>query len=446
MEEPVRRLSMLEGLQGNVLQGYGTPAACYVFARIRDRDAARRWLDSERLRVSTYRGWEEQRSQTTLNIAFTYHGLKSLGVDKLRIRHLAAFKAGMGARSKQLGHPDDGDWECGMRKHNMLLVLTAADAPRLASAERKLLSRLDDSGGFGSVIKQPAARLPEGEEHFGFSDGFSQPAIAGVPGSGPRKGEGTLTKWGYWRRLALGEFVLGYRDEGGLLPAAPLGPLGDDSTFMVVRKLHQEVFAFRHYIEETAARLQRSPRWLRGKMMGRWDNGSPLARYPDAPGPPASSDLRSSEFRYGDDPEGLRCPRGAHVRRANPRDSSRFQGRLTQRHRIIRRGMSYGEPLPPDASSDDGAARGLMFVCYQSDLERQFEFIQQRWLADGNALQLGSDADPVVAHHEDDRGMVIPGEPPVFLNGIPSFVTMRGGGYYLLPGAAGLRALAAGSC
>jgi Dyp-type peroxidase family len=448
VEAPVRRLNVLDGLQGNVLLGYGTPAALYLFTRVRDAGDARRWLDSARVRITTHRGWEEQRSETTLNAAFTYTGLTKLEVPDLRIEHLTAFKTGMHARHEQLGDVEASaaeHWQPELREHDMLLVLTAGSRDRLRDAADQLRASLEADAGFEIVLEQAAERLPGGAEHFGFSDGFSQPAIDGVPGSGPRKGEGTLTKWGYWRTLALGEFVLGHRDEGGLFPPAPLGPLGDDSTFMVVRKLAQDVIAFRRYIEDTSARIGRPQQWLRAKMVGRWDNGSALARYPHEPGPPASRDRYASRFQYGDDPEGLHCPRGAHIRRANPRDSHRWQGRLTQRHRIIRRGMSYGEPLPPAASSDDGQERGLMFVSYQADIERQFEFIQQRWLADGNALELGSDADPLVAG-EGGRDMVIPGEPPVYLSGIPNFVRTRGGAYYLLPGAAGLRALATRSC
>ena len=474
MDAALRRVSMLDGLQGNVLRGYRHPHALYVFARVRDPGSARQWLEDERQHVTSYRGWEHNPTRVTLNVAFTYKGLRRLGVPKARIAHLRAFKEGMPRRSEQLGDVGvsaKARWEPELRRqHHVLLMLTADDNATLDAAVARLSERLSAGPALEIVYRQHAHRLETGGEHFGFADGFSQPAIAGVPGSGPRVGEGTFTRWRYWRRLALGDFVLGYRDEGGLFAPAPHGPLGDDATFMVLRKLHQDVASFRRYIDETARRFGQEPDWLRAKMVGRWPNGSSIARYPDKPGPPASRDPKASRFRYGKDPHGRRCPVGAHVRRANPRESGHWQGRPTQRHRMIRRGMSYGPELPKGRNGDDGEDRGLIFVCYQADIERQFEFVQQRWLADGNSLQLGADRDPVVASAGAlnrragrrpaasglARGgagervapgrMVIPGDPPLFLTGIPNFVLTRGGGYYLVPGAAGLRAIAAGSC
>ena len=41
------------------------------------------------------------------------------------------------------------------------------------------------------------------------------------------------------------EFVHGYRDEDGVQPAAPPAPYGSNGTFMVFRKLRQDVAAFR---------------------------------------------------------------------------------------------------------------------------------------------------------------------------------------------------------
>jgi Dyp-type peroxidase family len=439
-------MTALAGLQGNVLVSYGASHALYAFASVTDAGAARAWLADRIARVTTHRGWQAERSPITFNVAFGHGGLLALGVPAIRVRHLEAFRTGMAARAQLLGDvgPSAPErWEGGLRDSHLLVVLTAPENERLLHARAELCDSLA-GGGLELVHEQTAHALPEGREHFGFQDGFSQPAVAGA--SAPRVGEGTLTRWRRWRRLALGEFVLGYRAEGGRPPAAPLGPLGDEATFMVVRKLAQDVAAFRRYTIAAAVRAGREPEWVAAKMVGRWQNGSSLARYPAAPGPPAGEDPKASRFRYGEDPAGHACPLGSHVRRANPRDSLGWQGRLTQRHRIIRRGVGYGPPLERGSTTDDGVARGLMFVAYQGAIERQFEFIQSQWLGDGNALRLGEERDPLLACTGSSGEMLIQGRPPVFLTGIPRFVTTRGGGYYLLPGIAGLRALAAGSC
>jgi Dyp-type peroxidase family len=440
-------MTTLTGLQGNVLDAYATPHALYLFATVADPGAARGWLAGRLDQVTTQHGWEQGKSAVTFNVAFTHAGLLALGVPAIRLAHLEAFRAGMAARSEQLG--DSGPsaarhWQPGLRDSHLLVVLTARENERLGQAGVELRDSLAKCG-LVVVHEQDAHRPPDGREHFGFEDGFSQPAVAGAR-TGPRVGEGTLTRWRRWRHLALGEFVLGNRDEGGQLPPAPLGPLGDEATFMVVRKLAQDVAAFRRYTQTTAAQLGRDPAWLGAKMIGRWQNGSSLARHPDAPGPPAAEDPNASRFRYGEDPGGHACPLGAHVRRAYPRDGLGWQGRLTQRHRLIRRGMGYGAPLAAGRTDDDGHERGLMFVAYQAALERQFEFIQRQWLGDGNALRLGADRDPILASDGSRGAMVIQGRPPIFIEAIPGFVRTRGGGYYLLPGIAGLSALAAGAC
>ncbi|MGB0095981.1 MAG: Dyp-type peroxidase [Solirubrobacteraceae bacterium] len=440
----------LADVQGNVICGYGSEHAHYLFARITDADAARRWL-AARLDDVTYNdSWEDERPDHTLNVAFTHAGLLALGVPVQQLGGLEAFSAGMFARAAVLG--DRGAsaperWEPGLRDTHLLVTLTAWTADHLVGPRAELDEHLTDSrAGFRLTYPQVAETLSGAREHFGFSDGFSQPAIAGAS-TGPRDGEGTLTRWRRWRDLRLGEFVLGYEDGGGLCSPAPAGPLGQDATFMVIRKLEQDVFAFRAYVAEQGRRLGRDPDWVAAKLVGRWQNGSPLARYPDRPGP-AAADKRAeiNRFRYGLDPSGLACPVGAHVRRANPRDALGWEGRLTQRHRILRRGMSYGPPLAAGASKPDCHERGLMFVSFQSSLERQFEFIQKQWLADGNVFGLGADRDPIVGSgNREGSGdlMVIQGSPPLYLN-LPAFVSTRGGDYFLLPGRTGLRALATG--
>jgi deferrochelatase/peroxidase EfeB len=140
-----------------------------------------------------------------------------------------------------------------------------------------------------------------------------------------------------------------------------------------------------------------------------------------------------NDFLFGtEDPEALRCPYGAHIRRANPRDSfdpgSDEQISISNRHRIIRVGRLY-EPAP-------GENEGLLFMCLNGDIERQFEFLQQSWLMSPSFHGLSCEKDPLLGDGE--KGVcnfTIPSrEGPVRLNPMPSFVTTRGGGYFFLPG------------
>jgi Dyp-type peroxidase family len=348
----------------------------------------------------------------------------------------------MSARASVLG--DDGasapaEWQPGLRDPHALITVSALEPGPAERMTGQLLAEL--RGGFTIDAVQAAAALPDGYEHFGFADGFSQPAIAGA-GTGPRVGEGVLTRWRYWRRLAAGEFILGRRDEGGLTAAVPAGLLGVDATFVVVRKLEQDVPGFRSYVAEQARLTGRDEDWIAARMIGRWRNGSSLVLHPDRPGPaPDPNDRAINHFSYEDDPAGRSCPLGAHVRRAHPRDGLGWQGRLSMRHRLIRRGMSYGPPLQPGAT-DTGVERGLMFVSFCASLERQFEFVQKQWLSDGNVFGLGADDDPITGGRTTSDRMVIQGQAPLYLSGIPRFVRTRGGDYFLLPSRAGLQALA----
>jgi Dyp-type peroxidase family len=295
---------------------------------------------------------------------------------------------------------------------------------------------------------QPAALLDDdAREHFGFTDGFSQPAIEGVARE-DLPGQGVFDKRSWWRRprwraVKPGEFVLGYEDEDRGLAPAPPAPFDRNATFMVWRKLHQDVATFRSQLAAQAQRLGLDPEFVAAKIVGRWRDGSPLALRPDAPDPALGNDRRrANDFRYGDDRLGLRCPRGAHVRRTNPRDAlvGASDGRLTARHRILRRGMPYG-PALPEGAPDDGADRGLLFVCLQASIERQFEIVQAQWCNDGNAFGLGAQGDPIAAPPDSEMRHMIEGEPPRFVSPLRSCVRCRGGEYLLVPSVGALRAL-----
>lgn len=258
--------------------------------------------------------------------------------------------------------------------------------------------------------------------------------------------------------------------------------LGANGTFLVARQLEQDVAAFERWLEEAAAEVEQSalvvkdgqhvavlwdvaPQAMRhvalqraagpasgvraelkdaiaAKLMGRWKDGTSLVRYPRMPGTvidgPATQPDNS--FLLGtDDPGGNACPFGAHIRRANPRDT-RFpkdpqEIASVNRHRILRVGRAYG---PPAA---DKNGRGLIFLCLNADFERQFEFIQKTWLLNPNLHGLEGEVDPIIGHGARIFTLPTPSG-PIRLHGFPDVVTVRGGGYFFLPGRTVLRYLA----
>jgi Dyp-type peroxidase family len=436
-------------LQGGVVRGYGQRfgVARHLFARVRDPDAARAFLVDLAEPVTTAQDWEE-RPRTTLNVALSFRALQALRMPAAVLDGFPEeFRVGMAARADRLA--DDPDtWDDDLRDLEVLLVVHAQDDAALATESGRWERQLRD-GGLELTHAEDAALLGGAREHFGFTDGFSQPAIEGVarehvPGQGiPYK---RVPWWPLsrvrWRAIEAGEFVLGYDDEDRGPAPAPPPPFHRNATFMVWRKLHQDVAAFRAQLAAQADRLGLDPELVAAKIVGRWRDGSPLALRPDAPDPELGNDKRrANDFRYGDDLDGLRCPRGAHVRRTNPRDALGWEGRLTARHRILRRGMPYGPPLP-DGAPDDGAARGLLFVCLQASIARQFEIVQAQWCNDGNAFGIGAEPHPIAGPDGREMRHVIEGDPPRFVSLMRSCVECRGGEYLFVPSIGALRALA----
>jgi Dyp-type peroxidase family len=434
----------LDDLQGNVLAGYGFEHARYVGLAIDDPGAGRTLLAALAADVMPAAPWPEgAKPDVAVNVAIAYAGLRALGVAP---DALAAFpqplREGMAARAGLLG--DTGasapeHWEPGLRGGELhaLVSVTARTAGALRAHDLPL------GEGVRVVWDQHAAALPGGREHFGFADGFAQPAIRD-PIAGPSRGHGTVHPNGRWRDVEPGEFVLGQPNEDGDPAPAPGGPLGRNGTYMVLRKLHQDVALFNAYLRDAAGGDPALEELLAAKVVGRWRDGTPLALSPDRPDPAIAGDRdRINDFRYAGDEAGLRCPLGAHVRRTNPRDAFVGDGRLTARHRIVRRGMPYGPP-PADRYAGDGVDRGLIFVCFQASLERQFETIQRLWVMDGDAFCVGDDRDLLLAEEDPEGKMTIPGDPPRFLSPYRSFVTTRGGEYLFVPGRSALRLLAQG--
>ena len=199
---------------------------------------------------------------------------------------------------------------------------------------------------------------------------------------------------------------------------------------------------------------------LASKMVGRWPSGAPLVKAPTADDPALLDD---NDFMYFalEDPDGLKCPIGSHLRRTNPRDSldpcpgSLRSIEVGKRHRIIRRGRVYGPPAAPSmdpaeiiGTPDDGVDRRLHFICFNTLPARQFEFIQHSWMNSTKFDGGYADDDPIVGDrgngHAAPGGTLTVQQEPVRrrVTGLPRFVTTLGGAYFFIPGISAVRYLA----
>ena len=450
----------LGDIQGDILRAYGNDYDCtsYAFVRVEcPPEQARAWFAGLIAHVTTAQPWTKGKPVTTLNVAVTAAGLHALGVSKRIVDSFSAeFLEGMSSRAQLLGDVGPSappHWEPGLGKSDAHVLLTI-NAQRTEDRRRalgKMNTAMEQAGGLRIVYQEDTELLPEAREHFGYADGFAQPAIEGsseekAPGGGvPQKGG--------WRALAPGEFIHGYPDEDTRvdperrLPNAPAGQLGRNGTYMVWRKLYQDVPLWRRVMRDAAKLYQGGDgHTLSAKVVGRWPDGTPLVTHPAPPTnkfDPTAED--ANDFRYDHDPGGRSCPIGAHIRRSNPRDALGFEGNLTFRHRMIRRGMPYGKVLPEGVYTDDGVDRGLVFVCFQASISRQFEGVQVQWLNAGNVFGLGHDKDFLLGDPAGTGKMTIQGDPPFFLTPQEVFVKTRGGEYLFVPGMTALAALADGT-
>jgi Dyp-type peroxidase family len=235
------------------------------------------------------------------------------------------------------------------------------------------------------------------------------------------------------------------------VPVAPVPHLlADNGTFMVYRKLHQNVATFRAYLEEHAAQYSGGKEKLASKFIGRWRDGTPIELSPDHPDPSIVEDPnRNTNFKYGADTEGTRCPVGAHVRRVHPRDAFGFNGKLIDRRRITRRGLPYGRPVAEGDPATGAGERGIVFIALNASLSRQFEFVQQQWIEYGNDAHQGNDKDMLMGNHGGHGKFVVQGDtspsnPPFICTRLPNFVELRGGDYFFVPSMTALGMIAMG--
>jgi Dyp-type peroxidase family len=427
----------LHYLQSGILHPRPSPyVGAYIVFRIDDRHDGRAFVGHLGRWVASAADWSAQ-ARAWLTVTLTYQGLNALGVPQDSLDSFPPeFREGMAARAELLGDvgvnaPENWEKPLGTPDVHVALAAIAPDAARLDVLLEEIEAARRDLAGVVEIWRQDCYALPNDREAFGFKDGISHPAIegSGVPGTNPKE-----------RPFKAGEFILGYRNEMDEVPPMPRPDvLGRNGTYVVFRKLHQDVAAFRQYLRANATSPE-DEELLAAKFVGRWRSGAPLSLAPDRDDPALGADpSRNNDFLYHeDDPRGLKCPIGSHIRRMNPRDAV-VTGDV-RLHRMIRRGTNYGPHLPEGVLDDDGEDRGLCFVFVGASLTRQFEFVQKQWINDGRFIGAPAEKDPLVGGNEGKCPFTIPSRPVRRrLQGLPSFVTTRGGEYLFAPSLPALR-------
>ena len=430
----------LDDIQSGALHPRPSPyVGTYLLLRIDDRDAGRELVRRLYPVVDSGRPSSDPSRDAWITVAFTHHGLKALGLPQESLDSFAPeFKQGMAARAAELGDvgessPDNWEKPLGTRDVHVALAALSPDAARLETVLERARRAHQELSGVELIWRQDCYQLPTGRTSFGFKDGIGQPTVegSGIEGSEP---EGPPIK--------AGEFILGYPDETGSLPPMPTPEvLGRNGTYLVFRKLHTRVAAYRQYLRAKAANREEAA-LLAAKMVGRWPSGAPLELAPERDNPALGADPdRNNNFSYADDLRGFKCPAGAHARRANPRDALDHEMSVDVRlHRMIRRGTSYGPMLPEGVVDDDGADRGIIFVFAGAHIKRQFEFVKTQWLNDGIFIGAPTEKDPLVGPNDGSGTLTIPKRPiRRRLRDLPPFVVTRGGEYCFAPGLQALR-------
>jgi Dyp-type peroxidase family len=480
-------------VQGLVRFGYGQmTSALYALVRVKNAGAAKAWLRSAPVTTAVA---QKPPPKTALNIAFTASGLRALAIPESIIAGFShEFRAGMAqeSRARQLGDvgknaPSNWTWGSHEREPHALVMFFAEPDQFDWFVQTSRDQNWNDA--FEEISSLGTSNL-DGDEPFGFADGISQPQV-----DWEQQLKRPSTQSEYTNVVALGEFLLGYPNEYGKISDRPLlepdanttallnakdAPLKKDlarnGTYLVMRQLEQDVRGFWKFLHQQAGGNGADAAQLGAKMVGRTPAGDPLVSVQTEP--ILGTDPRTAaqnQFTYESDPVGARCPFGAHVRRTNPRNSDfperqpgvfrkliimlgfgpkGFYDDLTSSvrfHRILRRGREYGsELLPEDAlepAPPNESARGLHFICLNANISRQFEFLQNAWIANTKFSGVTGESDPLLGNRESIPGcpvtgnFTIPGDGTLGrrVSGLPQFVTVRGGAYFFLPSLRALR-------
>ena len=468
--------------------------ASFWLLSIRDAAAARSWLASAPVTTAIEL---DGPPKTALQVAFTHEGLRALGLsDDILAGFSDEFLAGMteDSRARRLGDvgasaPEYWKWGGAGKVPHVLVMLYAQ--PGLLEGWTQTIQAAPWDAAFQVMDCLLTSNL-QGVEPFGFADGISQPTL-----DWDRQRSVRGDQLAYGNLLTLGEFLLGYPNEYGKYTDRPLldpgqpsssvlpfaedvthkRDLGRNGTYLVLRQLKQDVRGFWRFLDQQTSSDPHSRQNLGEHMVGRRMNGDPLMPLSTQPIPGINAkDAPQNQFTYDSDAAGTRCPFGAHIRRANPRnadlppgsngliakllhtlgfESKGFRDDViasTRFHRLLRRGREYGPGLSPQqaiSDSPDTGEQGIYFICLAANISRQFEFVQNAWLMSTKFNAMTEESDPLLGNRQPVPGcpftdtFSLPQEAGVRtrITGMPQFITVRGGAYFFLPSLSAIRYL-----
>lgn len=451
-------------IQGLLIRGYkALPTSAFLLCYSTDRNLLRPFLQA--LIPSVTNGSANPQAHA-LNIAFTKEGMKLLDLS-FKNDFSLEFNDGMTSpfRQRILGDynansPDTWDWgKPGENDTHFMLMIYAINQDQLQERLNELQPLLANHQ-INAWHTLPSQKLPHDKEHFGFHDGISQPTLREMQ---HKKNDNVNNL------VASGEFIFGYNNEYEKLPLSPVladnFDLGKNGSYMVFRQIKQDVKGFWNYMMQKSENKIPEAIQLAAAMIGRHPSGTPLTLSPTEDHKEKKSSEANDFGYYHNDKLGLKCPVGAHIRKANPRDGMNDDPEesvmVAKKHRILRRGRPYGEPLASSAEPEDlivsskNSDVGLYFICFNTNIGRQFEFIQQQWMNNKKFDHLYNDPDPIIG---------IDGKPPVNgvqkpdqlgeftvqacpvrrkLTDVPQFTYVKGGAYFFMPGITALKKLAA---
>lgn len=459
MKHAPRLSEQSHDIQGMLKSGFGwLKSSRFWLLTIRDgcEDKAQAWLarllDSKLVVsakcVAKGKTKPEASIGEAVSVAFSFAGLRKLGcVEADEHPFPTPFSSGMGSplRKDLLRDTPRDDWRWSdverVEGRQAVHILVAQWWVPGATAR---MEEPDPSVFVVRTVENNPCSFSQADgqlrEPFGFRDGLAQPVIRELrddEGATPKQARKDAGKLYEDRVVEPGEFILGYRNEYDELTYCPNvngWPQSQErftlnGSYLAVRQIEQCVDAFKQF---EAAHGQQTCE----KLMGRRKDGMPLGWQ----GPPGSNSAADA-FRFRvEDANGFVCPKGAHIRRSNPRDSLGIDVqssiKSSKLHRLLRRGRPYRE------KTETGHSDGIFFIACNADLERQFEFIHQRWLQNPRFGTLDKQDDPIVGSQPSGKAFTIPGSPSGGEVTLASFTEARGGGYFFLPGIAALKFIA----